>query len=298
MLLSEAIEALLVATRANGRSRRTVAAYREKLGSLMKAIGDVAIERITTDDLRRYVASELDAHSPYTAMTRTRALKRLFNWLMAEGRLETNPAARISVPRPRRRAPKAISLDDVAAMLATTEDDGIVGVRDRALLMFLIDTGCRVGGVTRLKVRDVDLETRRAMVTEKGGKSRLVMFTDATADALADWLAVRPGDKGPAVFTSLRRGAGLTANGIWQVLRRRATRAGMNGRACGPHSFRHAFARHFLLDGGDLGTLSDLMGHEGIGVTKQYYGVFTVQELQRQHDRHSPVLALARGSDV
>ena len=74
------------------------------------------------------------------------------------------------------------------------------------------------------------------------------------------------------------------------MLRRRAKRAGVEG-PFNPHSFRHAFARHFLMSGGDLGTLADLMGHSSVEVTKNSYAIFTERELKEKHRRHSPIVA-------
>jgi site-specific recombinase XerD len=82
-------------------------------------------------------------------------------------------------------------------------------------------------------------------------------------------------------------GQGLTALGVSQILRRVGLRAGVTG-AHNPHSFRHAFAREYLGNGGDLATLADLLGHADIGTTSMYL-IFAPNELQRKHDRFSPV---------
>ena len=287
MTLTEAIRALIVATQANGRSPRTVAAYREKLGHLVTYLGDVAVESITVDDLRAFVADQMGRLSPFTVASRVGAMKRLFNWLESEGRIEVNPGRRIKRPRPQRREPKAISLDDVRALLATAKGDTLADVRDRAMILFLFDTGCRAGGLCGLRLDDLHLEAGLALVYEKGGKSRFVMFTPQTGAALRAWLAVRP-EGGQSVFVGLKRKTALTPSGVWQMLQRRAERAGVEG-ASNTHAFRHGFARFYLLDGGDLGTLADILGHSSVEVTKAYYGVFTFQELQEKHRRHSPI---------
>jgi len=314
MLLSDAIEELCIATRANGRSPRTVQAYREKLGYLLDFLGDVVIEGISIHDLRRYIAHQMDrqtrwadhplhseiegALSPFTIAGRIRALKRLFNWLQEEGILEHNPAKRIKTPQPKRREPKGISQSDFVALLATTEGDSTFELRDRALILFLGDTGCRVGGLCGLRVQDLHLDMGLATVTEKRDKTRLVPFTEPTAAALRAWLKVRPEDKGPWVFVGLAhhsKGA-LSSSGVLHMLRRRAKQAGVTG-PVNPHAFRHAFARHFLLDGGDLGTLSELMGHEDVGITKQYYAIFTIKELQAKHREHSLIAQIFGGDE-
>jgi site-specific recombinase XerD len=183
-------------------------------------------------------------------------------------------------------------------MVATTTAGSVIDLRDRALILFLVDTGCRVGGLCGLELQDLDLAAQRAIVKEKQGKARFVFFAPATARALEAWLEVRPQDKGPWVFVGLgmhSKGA-ISANTVYQALRRRGDLAGVSG-PVNPHAFRHGFARHFLLDGGDLATLADLMGHSSVEVTKDYYAIFTAEELQEKHRQHSPVSRMLGGED-
>ncbi|NLX42132.1 MAG: tyrosine-type recombinase/integrase, partial [Chloroflexi bacterium] len=313
MLLSEAIETLAIATKVNGRSARTVGAYREKLGHLVAFLGDVPVESITTADLRRYLADLMDrptrygghprvgetpgSLSPYTIGGRARALKRLFNFLEDEGVIEANPARRVKVPRPKQRKPKGIKRADFLALLATTKAGTVHDLRDRAIMLFLADTGCRVGGLCGLQVHEVNLTAGLASVTEKGDRTRLVPFTQTTAAALSDWLQVRPEDRGPWLFVGMGPTAHdrMAANGVNRILQRRATEAGIEG-PVNPHSFRHAFARDFLMHGGDLASLADLMGHSSVTVTRDYYAVFAIQELQEKHARHSPIAQIFEGT--
>jgi integrase/recombinase XerD len=127
------------------------------------------------------------------------------------------------------------------------------------------------------------------VVREKGDKTRLAFFAVATAEVLEAWLEVRP--PGPWLFASLggkRRGERLSERGVSHTLNRRAKRAGTIG-ATNPHAFRHGFARAYLMAGGDLATLSRIMGHSDVGVTANFYSIFTVDELQRRHDEFSPL---------
>lgn len=312
MRLSEAIDALAIATRVNGRSARTVGAYREKLGHLLSYLGDVPVDGITTADLRRYVADLMDrptrygGHpsiaetpgglSPYTIGSRAQALKRLFNFLEDEEIIETNPARRVKVPKPKQRKPKGIKRADFLALLATTKAGTVHDLRDRAIMLFLADTGCRAGGLCGLKVHEVDLTAGLASVTEKGEKTRLAPFTQTTAAALAAWLQVRPDGRGPWLFVGMGPTASdrMSAHGLDRMLQRRAAGAGIEG-PVNPHSFRHGFARDYLMHGGDLASLADLMGHSSVTVTRDYYAVFAVQELQQKHAQHSPIAQLFEG---
>jgi site-specific recombinase XerD len=111
------------------------------------------------------------------------------------------------------------------------------------------------------------------------------------------WLRARPLPESEFVFTSIRDGRRMTGSTVIQVLRRMGKRAGVSGRV-DPHAFRHAFARELILNGGDIGTVSQILGHTQIGVTKQFCAMFTTDELKGEHDRFSPVSRLngqARG---
>jgi site-specific recombinase XerD len=268
-----------------------VESYREKLSYLFHFLGDVPIEGVTVHDLRRYMAHLWDRDlSPFTVAGRVRAFKRLFNFLEAEGAIEDNPARRIKTPSPKRGEPKGISWGDFTALLETTRAGEAIDLRDRAAIMLLFDTGCRVGGLCGLKVEDLDLELRRATVQEKGDETRPVFYRGVTVRALVDWLEVRPDDKGPWLFVSFKgQCERLTTGGVAKMLKRRGE--GCEG-PVNPHAFRHGFARYFLLSGGDLGTLSDILGHSDVSVTKRFYGIFTVDELQEKHDEHSPLARL------
>lgn len=311
MLLSEAIEALAVATLADGRSERTAGDYRQKLGALLVFLGDRDVASIMADDLRRFVVdlrtrpTRYAGHpardelagglSPASIAGYVRALKRLFAWLVEEGVTTANPALRIKTPKLARGEPKAYHADDFPKLLAATAGDDPVQIRDRALLLFLADTGVRAAGLAGLRLADLDLAGMTAKVTEKGSKTRRVPFSEPTAAALWAWLAVRPDIAGGWLWVNMgRRGAGhLTADGVGEVLRRMKKRAGIDG-PCNPHSFRHGFAREYLLAGGDLGTLADLLGHSDVQVTWQHYAIFRTAELQAKHSKHSPIAQMGR----
>ncbi|MFZ2488970.1 MAG: tyrosine-type recombinase/integrase [Anaerolineae bacterium] len=311
MILSEAIESLAVATLADGRSERTAGDYRQKLGALLTFLGDRDVATITVDELRRFVvglrtrSSRYAGHpardelagglSPASIAGYIRALKRLFAWLVEEGVTVSNPARRIKTPKIARGEPKAYHADDFPKLLEATAGDEPVQLRDRALLLFLADTGCRAGGAAGLRLGDLDFGGNTARVIEKGEKTRRVPFSEPTAAALQAWLAVRPQFEGNWLWVNMgRRGlAHLTADGIGEVLRRMKKRAGIEG-PCNPHSFRHGFAREYLLAGGDLGTLADLLGHSDVQVTWQHYAIFRTAELAIKHDKHSPIARMGR----
>lgn len=304
MLLSDAIEALAIATLADGRSPRTIDDYRRKLGYLLAFLGDRDVTAVTVHDLRRYVADMRSRETRYAGhayktettgglapaslATRIRAVKRLFNWLASENAIEANPAHGIKMPKPPRgRQPKAISEHDLRRMIEAARADA----RDLALVLFLADTGCRRGGLVGLRLGDLEIDHGRAWVTEKGDKRRAVFLSPATIAALRAWLAVRPAVAHDRLWLSHSTGEPLTGDGVAQLLARLGKRAGCTG-PHGAHSFRHGFARQWIMAGGDMGTLADVMGHAEVSTTWAAYAVFTQSELQARHARFSPISKL------
>lgn len=315
MRLSEAVDELLIATRVAGRSERTVQDYAEKAARLVDFLGDKEIDQVTLSDLRRFVdhlgrrTSRFQNHpkreeqsgglSPASVAAYIRVVRRLFSFLHEDGLIDQNPAQKLKVPKPPRGKPKAISSADFQALLAAIDVNTVVGKRDRAVILLLADSGCRVGGLVGLEVEDIDLERCRMLLKEKGGKLRSGFFSDLTKRALVAWLEVRPDNRGNRLFVSLgtRSDAHLTDQGVREMLKRLKRKAGVKG-PVNPHSFRHGFAREYLSNGGNLASLADTLGHSNVNVTWQAYAIFTTDELKAAHERYSPVACLERSSVI
>lgn len=283
--LREAVEGFL-AGQAGEVSTSTATWYAAGMRSFLDHVGDVRLSDITPATIRGYRAHLVHRDlSLYSVHGRQRAVRRLFSWLVEEGLVERNVALDVPLVRLPQQPPKALADDDLTRLLARLPQES---VRDRAIILFLIDTGCRVGGLCSLTPAVVDVPDRCAVVTEKGARARRVYFTDLTADALALYLAVRPAVDSDALFISAR-GEPLTTNGVRMLLERIGARAGVKGRI-NAHSFRHAFARSFLRNGGNLAALGRILGHSpGSPVTARYYAVWDDRELQEFHGRYSPL---------
>ena len=276
-----------------GRSPATRAWYTRMLDPLIDFLDDAHISEITASDLRRWHVDlegrdvrwgeqrpmENGGLSPYTINAHLRACRIFFRWLLEEGYIDSNPTRRLDVPALPDAPPKAISNSDVEKMLEMAQADG---ARSYAIVCFLADTACRIGGLVGLMIHDLDLEHRRAVVHEKGNHSRTVYFCEVTADTLRTWLKVRP-DRGDHVFVGQR--GPLTGSGVYQILKRLAKMAGV--KRFNPHAFRHGWARGALERGADLGTVAHVLGHSDIHVTHKFYARWSDEELAQRHDRYS-----------
>ncbi len=289
-LLQAAVEAFLAAT-AGEVSKSTLVWYGRLLSSFVAFVGpEVSVESISPGHIRAYrahlVARELSAFSIHGHQ---RAVRRLFSWLLVERLVGRNVALDVPLVRLPAQVPKAITDDDVDRLLARLPQED---VRDRAIILLLVDTGCRVGGLCSLTLDALDLPGRCATVIEKGNRGRRIYFTEMTADALALYRSVRPAAGTEALFLSAS-GTPLTTNGVRLMLERVGKRAGVKGRV-NAHAFRHHFARSFLRNGGNLAALGRILGHSpGSPITAKYYAVFDDDDLRRYHEQFSP---LAQGS--
>lgn len=304
-----AIREFLLACRADGLAPATTRWYRDILKFAEQRFSGRNLSDISTADLREHVVELRERAVRYrggaeysgglsaeSIRNHVRALKRFFNWCIAEYRLseDTNPMRGIRIPNKEKREPKAISLDDLKTLLEACDESDVMQLRDKTMIAFLADTGCRAGGMLSLHADDLHLADGYATVQEKGRRRRTVPFTEYTAELLSRWLSVRPNVASGLVFYSLSPqyiGQQMTAFGLHRMLVRLKERTGIAGRV-NPHSFRHGFARQFLINGGDLATLAQLMGHSNINVTATSYAVFQDAELRRSHDKFSPIRSI------
>lgn len=255
--------------------------YRTYLRPLKETHGTQNIDDISLQDLRAlFSATKSMSASDFTLFNFVRAWRRLFGWATEEGLLSQNPAARLRLPPLPKKSPSAIT-EENAKKLFYYASHSSNPERDVAILYFLRETGARVGGIANLTTYNLDIDHLRAIVVEKGRGGpveRQVFFSKKSAQALKNWLSVRPanGDD-ERIFL-------LTESGIYQVLKRLATISGIQGR-WNPHSFRHAFARRLLAKGASIGVVSHFMGHSSVQVTLDFYGRFTNDELQEIYNQ-------------
>ena len=305
MGLQEVVK-LFLAAMEGVTSPKTILFYANRLPSLIHYLGDIPAEEIHLTDLRawrgfissrplqysnRRLREPRENHlSPNTVHQYVRCVRRLFRWLFLEGMIPANPALRLELPPLPDPRPRGIPLGDLEMLIVSTET-----LRDRALVLFLGDTAARVGGVAGLQLRDLDLSLGQAMVHEKGrggqGKCRPVFFNERTREALAEYLAERPDIPGcTSVFVREKCNryppGGLTTDGIYQVLKRLAKKAGVKANY-NPHSFRHGSLRGMLENGMPLPDVSRIAGHSSVKVTGDIYGVVSDTVLRGRHQKYS-----------
>jgi integrase/recombinase XerD len=266
-----------------GRSAHTISAYRRDLAGYAEflaaaGIGDVAgVARVDVEAFARSLRLREPPLSPASSARVLSAVRGLHRFAVEEGVATGDPSTDVRPPKAARRLPKAITIEQVEALLAGTAGDEPLRLRDRALLELLYATGARVSEAVDLDVDDATmaLELGLLRVTGKGNKQRIVPLGSYARDALDAYLvrgrpALAEGRRGtPALFLGVR-GARLSRQHVWLVIRETAERAGVSAEHLSPHTLRHSFATHLLQGGADVRVVQELLGHASVATTQIY----------------------------
>ena len=280
-----------------GLSANTVQAYRRDLLAYVDSLAGRGVTHpadISSADVAAF-STELRtrAERPLTASSMARVLSSVrgfHRFLLDEGQVAVDVAADTKPPKLGLRLPKAITIEQMDAVLAATEGDDIRSLRDRALLELLYATGARVSEVVDLNVDDV-IDDDVVRLTGKGNKQRIVPVGSYARRALDSYLVrSRPllsatGRSTPALFLGMR-GQRLSRQNAWLVIQAAAERAHL-GVKISPHTFRHSFATHLLSGGADVRVVQELLGHSSVATT-QIYTLVTVDTLRDMYTTAHP----------
>jgi integrase/recombinase XerC len=279
---------------------RTVELYSLDLQKLTENAAKAGVEltRVQNAHIRRWVAQMHGAgRSGRGIALILSGWRGFYTWLGRQGLVDSNPVQDVRAPKAPKPLPKALSVDDSVQLAAYENDDADpwLEARDSAMVELLYGCGLRVGELAGLDAVAsdgargwIDLQAAEAHVLGKGSKRRTVPVGSKAVEALKRWLAVREqvgGTAQPALFTG-RHGTRLTAQSIWQRLKRRSLLAGL-ATPVHPHMLRHSFASHVLQSSGDLRAVQELLGHANI-TTTQVYTRLDFQHLAKAYDAAHP----------
>lgn len=277
--LPRRVEAFLAAKRIDGCRPKTIKGYRERLKLFMTQCSK-PVQQITTDDLREYLAYLVDERHlmDNSVQAHINTLRSFFSWLVDEDNIRKSPMRKI----------KSLKIDKLRSRHPLTAEqlelvrDGCRGYKEKALVEFLVSSGCRVSEVAGLRVQDIDWQERKCKVIGKGGKQRTVYFSVRAKLMLQLYIKGRKG--GEALFSSSRAPyEPLSDRGIEKIISKLGKRIGME-RPLYPHLMRHTFASHALSAGMDLTVIQHLLGHTDPKTTLIYAEINPVR-VQYEYNR-------------
>jgi integrase/recombinase XerD len=276
-----------------GLSDNTLKAYGADLRGFAAWLGeDRGLLDVRRQDIEHYLAHRFElAVKPRSAARLLSSLKRFYQYQYREGLIGSDPSLQIDNPRIGRPLPKSLTEEEVEALLSVADGTTAEGLRDRAMLELLYATGLRVSELVGLTFSQVNLNQGVVRVLGKGNKERLVPVGQEAEHYLGQYLnegrveLLRGRDVSDAVFVT-RRGASMTRQAFWYMIKRRARQAGID-KQLSPHTLRHAFATHLLNHGADLRVVQMLLGHSDLSTT-QIYTHIANQRLRELHAQHHP----------
>jgi integrase/recombinase XerD len=264
-----------------GLSRNTLEAYRSDLLQFGRFLDEREASALdatpadVSDFLTRLATGDADHRpaSPATIHRKSACLRSFYRHLRREGLRDSDPTATLSAPRRSRKLPQVLTRGEIERLLSQPRGSDPPALRDRALLELMYACGLRASEAIGLELGDVDLEERVLRARGKGSKERLVPIGQAALAAVRVYVERgRPAlvRNRPEVHLFVNfRGARLTRQGLYKIVRRHAATAGLADRMS-PHTLRHTFATHLLAGGCDLRSVQEMLGHADVSTTQLY----------------------------
>ena len=226
-------------------------------------------------------------HNPGGIHAAYRSLKAFLNWWEDEFEPDNwrNPIEKVKSPKVPVEILEPIQPDDALSMLAACDQKTILGLRDYAIILTLMDTGIRASELISINRIDLDLKDGRIVIKKgKGRKFRIVFISNITREAIQSYLNERS-DNLPQLWISKTKSS-LKYSGLRQIMRRRAKDS--NIKAPSLHGFRRYFALQMLRSGVDVFSLQKLMGHSDIQILRRYLQQ-TEEDIRSAHKLGGPV---------
>lgn len=245
----------------------SIAQYRKVLLRYAKAgYGDDS----TPQQIREYLASLQVA--PATRKIHWMTLRVYFSFLQKNGLIKHNPMEAVEKPRCPKKVMRFFSSDEVQQMLNCWDTHTYSGLRNKTIMLLFLGTGIRRAELAGLMVSDIRWDIDCIMIRGKGGKERTVPISAELRRALSTYIAVRDrwmaGAERPckALFLSVQYRQQLTPAGVWSVF----AKSPLTGERISPHTWRHTFGRCWILNGGSIVSLQQILGHSDIATTRKY----------------------------
>ncbi|MFC1916388.1 tyrosine-type recombinase/integrase [Chloroflexota bacterium] len=301
--IKQAIDGFLLSCKVEGKADGTIECYSDKLkGFLWYATNydwPDDISAITTNHLREFLVYLRETKHRFnstcpramkpinntTIQKYYRALSALFNWSINEGILETSSLVKIKVPRAEKKVIKALISIEVSQLISALGNT-FEGIRNKAIILILVDCGLRLGELLNLKILDINMEQQLLKVDGKTGE-RVVRFGSTSAKSLKKYLKNRAridGNNDSLWLTS--EGVTLKDSSVETLFIKLAKKTGIRVH---PHLLRHTFATMWLKNGGDSLMLQRLLGHTTLMMTNRYCQAVGCYDAVEAHKQYSPV---------
>lgn len=276
-----------------GRSEKTIESYYLDLRLFLRYIKEnilggkdpdtiidvpfSAVSDITISDVYEYLnfTAEEMGNNDKTRARKISAIKGFYKALCSNKlntyHLQKNPVENLDVPSPKKAQPKYLGLDDSRKLLENISPEDDFYERDFCILMMFLNCGMRLSELVGINVQDIDLDDRTLRLLGKGNKERVIHINNGVADAVIQYLAVRPDDaQTDALFLSKRK-TRISNRRVQQIVTSNIERIGLGNRGLSTHKLRHTAATLMYQYGNvDPMVLKEILGHASVSTTEIY----------------------------
>jgi len=307
--LSHLTENMVMVLASEGKSKRTTGWYRDNLNRFARYLvgrrRSLRVTDISVSDVRDFIRHLQTAVvkwegrpnqkemplSPSTIHGYVRTIKAFWSWLLREGYIDHNIMTAVRPPKVPRKVINTFSPEQIERLLRTPDRGNSRGFRQYLILLVLLDTGIRLSELIDLTLEKVDMPRSCFRIMGKGSKERIVPFGGQVRKALLKYMMkYRPEPVAPRVTQLLLSEGGypMKKRELQAIISRIGKQAGIYDVRCSPHTFRHVFARQFLMNGGNVFALQQVLGHSSLEVVKLYINL-AERDITEQHRKYSPV---------
>lgn len=205
------------------------------------------------------------------------ALRSFLRYLVTRRDIQTLNPDKIDLPKAESRIVEFLNSEQLERLLNSPDISDEIGLRDKVILEVFFSTGLRLSELTSMNRDQIDFETREFSVKGKGSKVRLVFLSQTAAGWIRRYLDARKDGYRPLFIrysrdrSEARQGEKmrLTPRSVERIVKKYSRKAGLPFDAH-PHTLRHSFATDLLIQGADLRSVQEMLGHESIRTTQVY----------------------------
>lgn len=253
---------------------------------------DAALVSLDSGVIKSFVSAlTVKGYSPASINRILSGVRGLYTYLYRYGITSSNPGSGVKSLKQGKKLPSFLFEEEVKAVSDFAENNShLWPVRDKAIILCLYTSGCRVSEMAGMLLKDLRADCTSIIVMGKGRKERRVFFSKEAAGALKEYLAVRkkaiPAErKGINHIFISKKGGNLSVRGIQYIISC-YSKLQNNGKSFSPHSLRHSYATALVTKGADIRLVQELLGHASVSTTQRYSHITTRHLLETYNLSH------------
>lgn len=271
-----------------GNTDKTIKSYKSHINQFIYYMNNSNMYKVNYNDYENYIIYLRQKKiESVTIHSYAVSLKAFFHWAYNNGYLKENIYSKIKLPRYNKKTIEILSYEEIDNILNYFNPYSFTGIRNKLIVILMLDAGLRLNEVVSLYMIDFKLEQRLIRINGKGQKQRYVPLTDRILEAFENYISLFDNKIGPLyqLFVDTH-GFAINHECIKSFFRR--IRRDLNIPKLHPHLLRHTFATLFLINGGDPLTLQLILGHTTLTMTQRYVHFVAERQLVKSM-KYSPL---------